>query len=55
MEDVGRIRKYIAEEAPIIIHFNLQKTLNFFIVDGLYKNLFEVNTSNGLNNKDKRQ
>ena len=37
MEDVGRIRKYIAEEAPIIIHFNLQTTLNFFIVDGSIK------------------
>ena len=41
------MQNYIAEDAPIIIHFDLSKTIKEFVKDTQYRNLFETNTSGG--------
>ena len=43
--------KYIALHAPIIIHFNPEKVLKFFISDTQYRNQFETGTSGGTLNR----
>eukprot|EP00658_Telonema_sp_P-2_P033538 TRINITY_DN24596_c0_g1_i1.p1 TRINITY_DN24596_c0_g1~~TRINITY_DN24596_c0_g1_i1.p1 ORF type:complete len:406 (+),score=101.50 TRINITY_DN24596_c0_g1_i1:249-1466(+) len=42
-----RCLDYIRDEAPIIIHFDLQKCIDFFIKDTHYRNQFETGTSAG--------
>lgn len=46
-EMLKRVLKYIAYNAPIIIHFNPAKVLNFFVNDTNYRNQFETGTSGG--------
>ena len=38
----NRIVKYLSEEAPIIIHFNLSLSLSHFLKDTMYRNCFEI-------------
>jgi hypothetical protein len=46
-EDAIRVAKYLAEEAPIVVHFKPEKILAKLLQDGVYRNLFETGTSNG--------
>lgn len=46
-DSLPRITKYIAEEAPIIIHFNMSRSIHAYLLDHRYRNLFETNTSGG--------
>ena len=48
------MQKYIAFEAPIIVHFNLSSIGNF-IKDKRYKNIFETSTSGGALSKEMRR
>ncbi len=43
VEDLSRTIKYIRDEAPILIHFNLVNVLKFFVEDTHYRNRFEIN------------
>ena len=49
-KDTESALKYIRDEAPIIIHFNLAKCIGFFVNDTHYRNQFETATSGGLLN-----
>ena len=51
--DLKAMRRYIAEEAPIIIHFNA-KSITGFVKDTFYRNLFETGTGGGSQSKEKR-
>ncbi|KAJ4452535.1 putative Calcium-dependent protein kinase 15 [Paratrimastix pyriformis] len=42
-----RTLQYIRDEAPIIIHFNPEKVLKFFVKDTHYRNLFETRHGGG--------
>lgn len=42
-----RCMDYIREEAPIIVHFHIDRCLDFFIKDTHYRNQFETGTSSG--------
>eukprot|EP00771_Trimastix_marina_P003231 gnl/Trimastix_PCT/4451.p1 GENE.gnl/Trimastix_PCT/4451~~gnl/Trimastix_PCT/4451.p1 ORF type:complete len:1061 (+),score=300.19 gnl/Trimastix_PCT/4451:61-3243(+) len=42
-----RTLRYIRDEAPIIIHFNCDKVMQFFIKDTHYRNQFETAMSGG--------
>ena len=54
-QDLNRMQTYIAEEAPINIHFNLSKSFQHFVKDTCYRNLFETNTSGGGVSKENRK
>jgi len=41
------VLRYIRNQAPIIIHVNLDKALHFLVKDTHYRNQFETNTSGG--------
>ena len=45
---------YIRDEAPIIIHFHVDKCLQFFLKDTHYRNQFETGTSSGTLNRQTR-
>jgi hypothetical protein len=53
-EDLGRMVKYIAEEAPIIIHFDFTSSINFFIENGSYRNLLETGRGGGSLSQENR-
>eukprot|EP00656_Telonema_subtile_P047328 TRINITY_DN5428_c0_g1_i12.p1 TRINITY_DN5428_c0_g1~~TRINITY_DN5428_c0_g1_i12.p1 ORF type:complete len:423 (-),score=168.29 TRINITY_DN5428_c0_g1_i12:149-1417(-) len=42
-----RAMDYIREEAPIIIHFHIDKCIDFFLKDTHYRNQFETGSSSG--------
>jgi len=46
-EDLKRTLKYIRDEAPIIVHINLDRVIEFIIKDTHYRNQFETNISGG--------
>ncbi len=46
-DTVDKVIRYICYEAPIIIHFNCDKVMSFFVKDTHYRNQFETNTTNG--------
>lgn len=54
MSDLDLVLRYIRNDAPIIIHFDVGKVLNYFVNDTHYRNLFEVGTGGGSTNKDAR-
>jgi hypothetical protein len=53
-EDAMRVAKYLAEEAPIVVHFKPEDILAKLLKDGVYRNLFETGTSNGNSDKAAR-
>lgn len=53
-EDAMRVAKYLAEEAPIVVHFKPEDILAKLLEEGVYRNLFETKTSNGNSNKTAR-
>mmetsp|Transcript_28441 Transcript_28441/g.48324 ORF Transcript_28441/g.48324 Transcript_28441/m.48324 type:complete len:332 (-) Transcript_28441:140-1135(-) len=53
--DLDLVNRYIRNEAPIIIHFNCDKVLDFFVKDTHYRNLFETSTSGGSRDFTARQ
>lgn len=46
-ENLKRTLQYIRNEAPIIIHVNLDKILHLIVKDTHYRNQFETKTSGG--------
>lgn len=54
-DDLFLMTKYIEEQAPIIIHFNMSPLLSNFVKDTQYRSLFETNTSLGSTNKLNRK
>ncbi|KAH3763641.1 Calcium-dependent protein kinase 15 [Pelomyxa schiedti] len=42
-----KVLRYIRDDAPIIVHFNVDKVMNFFSKDTHYRNQFETKTSGG--------
>lgn len=46
--------KFIGQQAPLIIHCQLEKMLPYFLKDSYYRNLFETNHSGGSNSREKR-
>jgi hypothetical protein len=45
--DLRTVLRYIKDEAPIIVHVQLEDTLHFLVKDTHYRNQFETNTSKG--------
>ena len=54
LDDLYFMLDYIAEKAPIIIHFSLTKSLQYFVKDTCYRNMFETNTSGGSRSRQER-
>eukprot|EP01094_Clydonella_sp_ATCC50884_P024843 TRINITY_DN634_c0_g1_i1.p1 TRINITY_DN634_c0_g1~~TRINITY_DN634_c0_g1_i1.p1 ORF type:complete len:704 (-),score=224.31 TRINITY_DN634_c0_g1_i1:491-2602(-) len=50
-----RTLRYIRTDAPIIVHVNMDKCIEFFLSDTHYRNQFETNTSNGTLNQGIRK
>ncbi|GAB5368963.1 hypothetical protein AAMO2058_001364400 [Amorphochlora amoebiformis] len=46
--------RYIRNDAPIIIHFKMNKVMKFFVKDTHYRNLFEIGTGGGSTDKKAR-
>ena len=53
--DLKRVMKYIRDEAPIIVHIDLEASLKFLLKDTHYRNQFETNTSRGTLSHDTRR
>eukprot|EP00656_Telonema_subtile_P012648 TRINITY_DN16381_c0_g2_i2.p1 TRINITY_DN16381_c0_g2~~TRINITY_DN16381_c0_g2_i2.p1 ORF type:complete len:490 (+),score=117.47 TRINITY_DN16381_c0_g2_i2:181-1650(+) len=49
-----RCMDYVREEAPIIIHFHVDRCLDFLMKDTHYRNQFETGTSSGSLSRDSR-
>lgn len=47
--------RYIRDEAPIIVHVNLDKVMGFFVKDTDYRNQFETATSGGTLSRTTRE
>lgn len=47
LEDPNNLQYYIENHAPIIIHINVSKHMQFFIKDTHYRSQFETNKSSG--------
>lgn len=45
--DLRRVMRYLRDEAPLIMHVNISKTLGFLVNDTHYRNQFETATSGG--------
>jgi hypothetical protein len=46
-EDLKSVNRFIRNEAPIIVHVQLDECLKFLLKDTHYRNQFETNTSHG--------
>jgi hypothetical protein len=46
-EDLVRMLEFIENKASIIIHFGFAKSIEFFLKDNHYRNMFEVGTGGG--------
>jgi len=53
--DLKRVMRYIRDEAPIIVHIDLEASLKFLLKDTHYRNQFETNTSRGTLSHDTRR
>lgn len=46
-DDLNKTMKYIETVAPLVVHVNITKTLQFLVEDTEYRNQFETKTSGG--------
>jgi len=46
-EDLEKVKLYLRDKAPLLIHINLKRVLGHLLADDHYRNLHEINGSNG--------
>lgn len=54
LSELQSIKNYLKNIAPIVIHLNLDKTMNFLCEDLYYRNIFETKYGGGSNNLEQR-
>lgn len=53
-ETLDLVQQYLAKTAPLVIHFNPERTLEKFLGDTCYRNLFEIGTGGGCTDQKTR-